>query len=243
MTDSLREVFGCNPFGGAAAADQPLDLRRVVSGQQVLGPQRQLVTQQGGQQRVALIAPGQRRSSQRGRMWRADQRDGAHQPRMQQRGAPAGQPAVGVTDQRRRRVPERADQPGGVPGQCPAVITPRRLVAAAVAAQVHRDHPGTSQPAQLVTPGPPERAETVQQHDQWSCRGGRTHVLAGHGLDDMESDAIRVHVQMTPWPCRCGLPTDPVRAFTSPWDRREPCRPNCRRGRRAWGSWSCRGPE
>ena len=144
----------------------------VVPGQQALRPDRHLVAQQRRQQCAALVAPGQRGSPQRGRVRRADQRDGAHQPRMQHRGGPADQPAVGVADQRRRRVPERADQPGRVAGQRPAVVAAGRLVAAAVAAQVDRDHPGPGQAAQLVAPRPPERAEAVQQHHQ-RPRGGR----------------------------------------------------------------------
>src|SRR5271170_4098102 len=124
---------------------------------------------------------------------------------MQQRGGPAGQPALGMPDQRRRRVAERTNESGRVPGERPAVVAAGRLVAAAAAAQVDRDHSGTRECTQLMTPGPPERSETMQQDHQWPRRGWRDRICASglanwQSLDDMESDAIGVHVQMPPWP-------------------------------------------
>ena len=143
-----------------------LDLGGVVARQRALGPDRHLVAQHRRQQRPALIATGQRRGAQRRRVRRADHRDRAHHPRVQHRRRPADQAAVGVTDQRGRLVPERADQSRRVAGQRPAVVAARRFVAAAVAAQVDRHHAGAGQAAQLVSPGPPERPEPVQQDDQ-----------------------------------------------------------------------------
>ena len=52
-----------------------------------------------------------------------------------------------MADQGGRSVPPRADQAGGIPGQRPAVITTRRLVAAAIAAKVDRYNPGTGKSA------------------------------------------------------------------------------------------------
>ena len=57
-----------------------------------------------------------------------------------------------MADQRRGLVAERADQTRGVAGQRPAVVTARRFVAAAVAAQIDGDHPGAGQAPQLVAP-------------------------------------------------------------------------------------------
>ena len=146
-----------------------------------------------------MIAPGQCRRAQRGRMRRADHRDRADHPRVQHGGRPADQTTVGVTDQRRRRVAERADQARGVPGQCPAVVTTRRLVAAAVAAQVDRDDAGAGESAQLVSPRPPERAEPVQQDDKRPL-GHRLTRFVGlrFGLHDVEPNAVGVHLQMAP---------------------------------------------
>src|ERR1700752_3432840 len=116
---------------------------------------------------------------------------------MQQRGGPAGQPAVGVADQRRRGVPERADESGRVAGERPAVVAARRLVAAAVATQVDGDDSRPAQSAQLMTPRPPERSETMQQDHQRPRRGrlrGRAgSIWAGplaiwKSLDDMKAD-------------------------------------------------------
>ena len=57
-----------------------------------------------------------------------------------------------MTDERGRLVAERAHQPGGVAGQRPTVVAPRRLVAAAVAAQIDGHHAGAGQAPQLMAP-------------------------------------------------------------------------------------------
>ena len=100
---------------------------------------------------------------------------------------------------------ERPDQACGVTGQRPAVVTARRLVAAAVAAQIDGHHPGPGQAAQLMAPRPPERTEPVQQDDQRSGGGGVP--VAGRrwvGLDDVEADAVGVDVEMAPRPDDAG---------------------------------------
>lgn len=68
MADGLGKVFGRKPFRAAAAADQALDLRPAVAGQQPLGPQRHLVSQQCRQQRPGLVAARQRGLPQRRRV-------------------------------------------------------------------------------------------------------------------------------------------------------------------------------
>src|ERR1700677_1650225 len=102
---------------------------------------------------------------------------------MQQRGGPAGQPAIGVADQSGRRMPQRTDEPSRIAGQRPAVVAAGWLVAAAIAAQVDRNHSGPVQSPQLMTPGPPERSETMQQDHQWARRGRRGCILASRWAD------------------------------------------------------------
>src|SRR5699024_8225009 len=79
-------------------------------------------------------------------------------------------------------------------GQGPAVVTARRLVAVAVAAQVDRRDPVTErgQTGELVPPGPPVGAVSVQQHHQRGVRGLRT----GHRR--MQADAVGVDVDVPP---------------------------------------------
>jgi len=106
-----------------------------------------------------------------------------------------------VPDQRCGAVAQGAHQPRGVAGQRPAVVSARRLVAAAVSAQIDRDHPGTAQAGQLMSPRPPERPEAVQQDDQRTIRQRRRLIvdLGGPlGLDDVEADPVGVHIEMTP---------------------------------------------
>src|SRR5208283_5905884 len=64
-----------------------------------------------------------------------------------------------------------------------------------------------------MTPGPPERSETMQQDHQRPRRGrlcGRNgrgvadRLVNWQRLDDMESDAVGVHVQMAPRPVDAG---------------------------------------
>ena len=88
---------------------------------------------------------------------------------------PGDQPAQAVADHDRVRLAQRPDQPGRVGGGGDQVIAAGRLVAAAVAAQVHRDRaearPG--QHGQLMAPGPPELGEPVQQQHQRPVAGLR----------------------------------------------------------------------
>ena len=59
MGDGLGKVFGGKPFAGCAAADQVLELIGVVRGSAACsGQHRQLIAQQRGQQRAALVAAG-----------------------------------------------------------------------------------------------------------------------------------------------------------------------------------------
>ena len=80
--------------------------------------------------------------------------------------------------------------PGGVGGAGDQVIAAGRLVAAAVTAQVHRDRaearPG--QGGQLVTPGPPEFGEAVQEQ----------HQRPVAGLGGVEPGAVGGHAAMLP---------------------------------------------
>ena len=140
MADGLREVLRGLPFGTRPTADQCFEFGSVVAGQHPLRPERQLVAQHPGQQRQALVAPGQRGGAQRDRVRGTDHGDRAHRPRVQHRRRPAHQAAVGMADQRGVLVPQRAHQARRVAGQRPAVVAARRFVAAAVAPQVDGHH-------------------------------------------------------------------------------------------------------
>jgi hypothetical protein len=99
-----------------------------------------------------------------------------------------------MTDECGRFVAERAHQPGGVTRQRPTVITARRLVAAAVAAQIHGYHAGAGQAPQLMAPRPPEGAEPVQEDDQWAFSGGGGRRFWGLRLHDVEANPVGVHL-------------------------------------------------
>src|ERR1700678_3158286 len=86
---------------------------------------------------------------------------------------------------------ERADQPGRVGGGGDQVIAPRRLVAAAIAAQIDRYRPvaGLGQRDELVPPGPPELREAVQEQHERPLAHAR-HV---------EARTVRGHRPVRPW--------------------------------------------
>ena len=95
---------------------------------------------------------------------------------------PGDQAAQAVADHDRVRLAQRPDQPGRVGGGRDQVVAAGRLVAAAVAAQVHRDRAEArlGQRGQLMAPGPPELGEAVQQQ----------HQRPVAGLGDVEPGAV-----------------------------------------------------
>src|SRR5690242_18561503 len=96
-------------------------------------------------------------------------------------------------------MPERADKSGGVAGKGPAVVAARRLVAAAVSPQVHRDDAGVTQAAQLMSPRPPERAEPVQKNHQRPLDERLSGIVGlGVGFHHVEPNAVGVHLEMAP---------------------------------------------
>ena len=128
----------------------------------------------------------------------ADQRHRAHRPRVQDRRGPTHEAAIGVADECCRPVSQRAHQTRGIPRQRPSVIAARRLVAAAVAAQIDRHNAGRGQPPKLMPPGEPERPESVQQQDQRSGCGRSVVIGVGKSFDALESDAVRVNIVVAP---------------------------------------------
>jgi len=141
------------------------DERGVVAGDLALAETRELVAQERHQELRPLGPVAQRAVAQGSRMRGRDDDDAVDDARMQGGGRPAHETAVGVADQRRAGVPERADEPVGVAGQCPAVVAARRLVGVAVPAQVDRDRTvtGVGERGELMPPAPPELAEPVEQ--------------------------------------------------------------------------------
>ena len=106
--------------------------------------------------------------------------DPADLPGCGDRDGPGDQPAPAVPDDDRVAGAKRPDDAGDVGGQGARVVAARRLVAGAVAAQVHGGGPvaGRRDGGQLVAPGPPELREAVQEEHQRSVADHR-HVEAG----------------------------------------------------------------
>jgi hypothetical protein len=104
---------------------------------------------------------------------------------------PGESPADVVADDHRVGLAEGRDERGHVGGQRGRVVAARRLVAAAVPAQVDRHGPvtGIGQVDQLLVPAPPELGKTVQQQDE----------RPGAELGDVQGDAIGPHDPMRPW--------------------------------------------
>ena len=95
-----------------------------------------------------------------------------------------------MADHDRVRLSQGPDQPGGVSGGGDQVVAAGRLVAPAVAPQVHRHGAETclGQPGQLVPPRPPELGKAVHQKHQ--------RPVAGFG--DMEPGPVGAHRPVCP---------------------------------------------